>query len=78
MANEDPSTLTRFFVAHPAAAAVASGAIIFGWVLVLDLLRILAAVIGVILAVLVFSLWRPGGLGHRLRAYILRRFPKAD
>jgi hypothetical protein len=75
--SEDPSSLTRWVVAHPALWGLLSG------------LAVLAAAIGLFrgdhpvawvgasaaFGVFNYVLWRRRGPGHELRAYVLRRFP---
>jgi hypothetical protein len=75
--SEDPSPLTRRVVAHPVLWALLSGLVTF--VMAFGLFEgeypvaWLAACAG--FGLLNWLLWRPGGRGHALRAYLLRRFP---
>lgn len=74
----DPSGFTRWVVTHPVLWSLISGAAVFAialrtfegayWEVWL--------IASVAFALLTYALWRSGGLGHRVRAYMLRRFPK--
>jgi hypothetical protein len=76
--EQEPSSLTRWVVEHPAlwstAAGLAMAAIglaLFGagqWAA--------GAVVGALFGMLNLWLWRAGGPGHRWRADLLRRFPR--
>ena len=48
------------------------------WGLVIDLPAAIAAVGGVVLAVIVWLIWREDGPGYRWRQAMLRKFPKKD
>jgi hypothetical protein len=78
--SEDPSSLTRWVVAHLVLGALVCWLAMF--VMALGLfdgehpVAWLAASAG--FGLLIYGLWRPGGPGHALRAYVLRRFPAKE
>jgi hypothetical protein len=77
---EDPSAFASWIVAHPVLGALGCWLVVF--LIALGLFEgeypvaWLAASVG--FGLLIYGLWRPGGSGHALRAYVLRRFPAKD
>jgi hypothetical protein len=59
--ENDPSTMTRSFHAHPWRAGFASGAVIAAWVLVLNVFWLIAVGLGIAVMLLTALVWRPGG-----------------
>ena len=76
--SKDASALTKWVEQHPAVWGVVSATAIFAWSLMLfDGAHWLSwAVASALFGLLNYWLWRKSGPGHRLRAYLLRRFPK--
>lgn len=76
--SDDPSSLARWVIEHPALWSVATGLAMLAVGLLLFGASSwpLAALVGLIFAAGNFWLWRRDGAGHTLRSYMLRRFPK--
>ena len=72
------AVFTRWAVAHPVwwGLVTAAEAFVVAWILFggANWAAWLAA--SVAFGLVNLALWRPGGPGHRLRTYLLRRFPK--
>lgn len=78
MNDEDPSEVTREFVDHPVRMALLSGAAVTPLMFRDSIPIIVVAATASAVAILQWSLWRPGGPGHRFRRYMLRRFPPKE
>lgn len=63
---------------HPLRWALVTGSLIFAWVLFLSGSLIIAVGTGIGMLLLSWSLWRPGGPGHRFRKWVVRRFPERE
>lgn len=60
---------------HPVRWALTAAAVIFAWVLFLSATLVTAIAAGLGMFIVSWGLWRPRGPGHRLRRWMLRRFP---
>lgn len=60
---------------HPVRWALTAASVIFGWVFFLSDSLVVAACVGAAVFAMSWAMWRPNGMGHRLRKWILERFP---
>jgi Flp pilus assembly protein TadB len=75
--ESDPSGLTQYFFRHPWRAGIASGALLFVW-MVASVAWPIAIAAGVAVMLFTGPVWRHGGPGQRWRRSKLQRFPEKD
>ena len=64
--------------AHPLRASMLAGSLIGGYSAFLSESFVVGLCAGLATLGLSYLIWRPGGPGHRLRRWAVRRFPKRD